>query len=120
MGVMAHSPPNYQIALLGSAGSITNITSVTPVDGVYPPVMHYNGLPDPNSIIGGVNGLMQGVYAYAGAQLFVEFMAELKRPRDFLKAMWGVSSSKLLPVLCHNKRMLLRGIRLNFSSIAAI
>jgi hypothetical protein len=30
-----------------------------------------------------------GVYAYAGAQLFVEFMAELRRPRDFLKAMWG-------------------------------
>lgn len=30
-----------------------------------------------------------GVYAYAGAQLFVEFMAELQRPRDFLKAMWG-------------------------------
>jgi hypothetical protein len=29
------------------------------------------------------------VYAYAGAQLFIEFMAELKRPRDFLKAMWG-------------------------------
>jgi hypothetical protein len=30
-----------------------------------------------------------GVYAYAGAQLFIEFMAELRRPRDFLKAMWG-------------------------------
>jgi hypothetical protein len=89
MGVMAHSPPNYAIAVLGSAGSAADPTSITPVNGVYPPVKHYNGLPNPNSIIGGINGLMQGVYAYAGAQLFVEFMAEMKRPRDFLKAMWG-------------------------------
>lgn len=89
MGVMAHSPPNYAISVLGSAGSAADPTSVTPINGVYPPVQHYNGLPNPNSIIGGINGLMQGVYAYAGAQLFVEFMAEMKRPRDFLKAMWG-------------------------------
>jgi len=26
---------------------------------------------------------------YAGAQLFVEFLAEMRRPRDFIKAMWG-------------------------------
>lgn len=45
--------------------------------------------PSDNGFIGAINGLMQGVYAYAGAQLFVEFMAELYRPRDFLKAMWG-------------------------------
>jgi len=29
------------------------------------------------------------VLAYAGAQLFVEFLAEMRRPRDFIKAMWG-------------------------------
>jgi hypothetical protein len=89
MGVMAHSPPNFAISVLGSAGSAANVTSITPVNGVYPPVIHYSGLPNPSSIIGGINGLMQGVYAYAGAQLFIEFMAEMKRPRDFLKAMWG-------------------------------
>jgi amino acid transporter len=86
---MAHSPPNFAISVLGSAGSAANVTSITPVNGVYPPVIHYSGLPNPSSIIGGINGLMQGVYAYAGAQLFIEFMAEMKRPRDFLKAMWG-------------------------------
>ena len=32
---------------------------------------------------------MQGVYAYGGAQLFIEFMAEMRRPTDFIKAMWG-------------------------------
>jgi hypothetical protein len=89
MGVMAHSPPNFPISVLGSAGSITNVTTITPVNGIYPPVTHYNGLPSPGSIIGSVNGLMQAVYAYAGAILFVDFMSELKRPRDYLKAMWG-------------------------------
>jgi len=33
--------------------------------------------------------LLSGVLAYAGAQLFVEFLAEMKRPTDFIKAMWG-------------------------------
>lgn len=56
---------------------------------MYPTIRHYGGLPNPNSVIGSINGLMQGVYAYGGAQLFVEFMAEMKRPRDFIKAMWG-------------------------------
>ena len=61
MGVMAHSPPNYAISVLGSAGSIADPTSIIPnAAGVYPPVKHYNGLPNPNSIIGGINGLMQG------------------------------------------------------------
>lgn len=90
MGVFAHSPPNFAISVLGSVGGVANVSTITPdANGVYPPVMHYNGLPDPNNLSVGIFGLMQGVYAYAGAQLFIEFMAELKRPRDFLKAMWG-------------------------------
>ena len=91
MGVMAHSPPNYSIAPLGSAGSAVNVTTITPdpTTGEYPPIIHYNGLPDPSSLIGSLNGLLQGVFAYGGAQLFVEFMAEMRRPHDFIKAMWG-------------------------------
>lgn len=50
--------------------------------------MHYSRLP-PGSLVGAVNGLMTGVLAYAGVQIFVEFMAEMRRPRDFLKAVWG-------------------------------
>jgi hypothetical protein len=89
MGVMAHSPPNYEISVLGSAGSAVDPTTITPDSaGNYPPVMHYNGLP-PNGLVGSINGLLSGVLAYAGAQLFVEFLAEMKRPRDFIKAMWG-------------------------------
>ncbi|CZR69010.1 related to neutral amino acid permease [Phialocephala subalpina] len=90
MGVMAHSDPNFAIATLGSAGSAVDATTITPdpTTGIYPPVMHYGGLPK-NSLVGSINGLLSGVLAYAGAQLFVEFLAEMKRPRDFIKAMWG-------------------------------
>lgn len=90
MGVIAHSAPNYGISVLGSAGAVVDPASITPdQDGNYPPIRHYNYLPDPSSLIGSLNGLMSGVLAYGGAQLFVEFMAEMRRPNDFLKAMWG-------------------------------
>lgn len=90
MGVIAHSPPNYQISVLGSAGALVDPATITPnQDGDYPPVKHYNYLPDQSSLVGSLNGLMSGVLAYGGAQLFVEFMAEMRRPADFLKAMWG-------------------------------
>jgi len=91
MGVMAHSPPNYAISPLGSAGGSLNVTTITPnAAGVYPEVIHYAGLPSSTAgFVGALNGLMQGVYAYGGAQLFIEFMAEMRRPRDFIKAMWG-------------------------------
>lgn len=90
MGIMAHSPPNYHISVLGSAGAVVDPDSITPdANGNYPPVRHYNYLPDPSSLVGSLNGLMSGVLAYGGAQLFIEFMAEMRRPNDFLKAMWG-------------------------------
>ncbi|KAE8440635.1 hypothetical protein EG329_007001 [Mollisiaceae sp. DMI_Dod_QoI] len=89
MGVMAHSDPNFKISVLGSAGSAVDPTTIAPDDaGNYPPIIHYGGLPN-NSLVGSINGLLSGVLAYAGAQLFVEFLAEMKRPRDFIKAMWG-------------------------------
>lgn len=89
MGVIANSPPNYAIATLGSSGSAVDEDSITPdAQGNYPPIMHYGGLPA-DSLVGSINGLLSGVLAYAGAQLFVEFLAEMRRPTDFLKAMWG-------------------------------
>jgi hypothetical protein len=89
MGVIAHSPPNYAISVLGSAGSAVDPETIKPDPaGNYPSIIHYGGLP-PNGLVGSINGLLSGVLAYAGAQLFVEFLAEMKRPRDFLKAMWG-------------------------------
>ncbi|KAK5692922.1 hypothetical protein LTR97_010398 [Elasticomyces elasticus] len=90
MGAFAHSPPNYAISVLGSAGGVVDPVSITPDEnGVYPAIIHYAGMPPSGSFIAAINGLLSGVFAYGGAQLFVEFMAEMRRPRDFLKAMWG-------------------------------
>ncbi|KAI1169995.1 transmembrane amino acid transporter protein-domain-containing protein [Nemania sp. FL0916] len=88
MGATAHNPPNYSIALLGSVGGGIDPDSITKnADGSYPPVMTFSGLPTTN-LIGSINGLLSGVLAYAGLQLFVEFMAEMRRPHDFLKGMF--------------------------------
>ncbi|KAJ9601929.1 hypothetical protein H2200_013599 [Cladophialophora chaetospira] len=87
MGATAHNPPNYAIATLGSVGSAIDPTTITPVNGVYPPKVHYAALPTSN-LLGAVNGMLSGVLAWAGLQLFVEFMAEMKRPHDFLKGMF--------------------------------
>ncbi|KAK3674924.1 hypothetical protein LTR78_005268 [Recurvomyces mirabilis] len=90
MGAFAHSPPYYEIATLGSAGGLVDPASITPnADGIYPPIIHYAGMPPSGSFVAALNGLLSGVFAYGGAQLFVEFMAEMRRPRDFIKAMWG-------------------------------
>lgn len=91
MGVMANSPPNYKISVLGSAGSAVDPSTIKPVNGVYPPVIHYSSIPT-SSLVGSLNGMLSGVLAYAGVQLFVEFLAEMKRPRDFIKAMWGAQA----------------------------
>ena len=90
MGVMANSPPNYAISVLGSAGGAVNSTTITPdKNGVYPSIIHYGGMPDSGNFVGAINGLMSGVFAYGGAQIFVEIMAEMRRPWDFIKAMWA-------------------------------
>ena len=89
MGIIAHSPPNFEISVLGSSGGLVDPTTIAPdTQGNYPPIIHYGGLPSPD-LVASLNGLLSGVLAYAGAQLFVEFLAEMRRPRDFLKAMWG-------------------------------
>ncbi|KAI1270978.1 transmembrane amino acid transporter protein-domain-containing protein [Xylaria sp. FL0933] len=88
MGATAHHPPNFSIATLGSVGSAIDPTSIMKdADGNYPPVITFGGLPTTN-LIGAINGLLSGVLAFAGLQLFIEFMAEMRRPHDFLKGMF--------------------------------
>lgn len=88
MGAAAHSPPLYSAAK-ESAGASVSLALVTPVNGKYPPVQHSGGLPSSGSFAGTLNGAMQAVYSYGGSMIFPEFMAEMRRPRDFLKGMWG-------------------------------
>ncbi|KAK4693982.1 hypothetical protein P7C71_g3515, partial [Lecanoromycetidae sp. Uapishka_2] len=98
MGVAAHSDPLYS-ASASSAGYAVNPDLVTPnAAGVYPPVTHTSGLPDPSNFGSAINGLMQAVYAYGGSMIFIEFMSEMKHPHDFLKAMW---SAQLFIYICY-------------------
>src|SRR5436305_191642 len=68
MGVMAHSPLNCSIAKLGSAGASVDPSTVTPdpKTGKSPPIIHCWGFRNPSSLIGSLNGLLQGVFAYGG------------------------------------------------------
>ena len=89
MGIIGNSTPNYEIAAFGSVGSYIDPTTVTPDrEGRYPAIMHFSGIPDGN-MTAAINGLMNAILAYAGLQMFVEFMAEMRRPTDFIKAVWS-------------------------------
>lgn len=74
MAIVAHSHPNYvaaNTAYMINPGPV--VTTAGPPAGV--------------DFQGQIVGLMQAVYSYGGAMLFVEFMAEMKRPFDFWKGM---------------------------------
>lgn len=96
MGAAAHTPPLYS-ASASSAGYSIDPVLVTPVNGTYPPVQHSGGLPSSN-FAASLNGAMQAVYSYGGSMIFPEFMAEIRRPRDFLKGMW---SAQIFIYLCY-------------------
>jgi len=90
MGAAAHSPPNFAGAGQSAGAIIANGTLITPdAKGNFPPVQTSGGLPDTGGFVGSVAGAMQAIFAYGGSMIFPEFMAEMKRPRDFLKAMWA-------------------------------
>ncbi|KAJ7674389.1 transmembrane amino acid transporter protein-domain-containing protein, partial [Mycena rosella] len=72
MGFVAHSPPNYAAAL-SSLG-----TPFGPVE-----TQLFAKIP----LFSQVNGIMNMVYAYGGAMIFPEMMAEMRRPMDFWKGM---------------------------------
>ena len=93
MGAAAHSAPNYAGSGQSAGAVIDNGALVTPdANGNFPPVQTSGGLPDTGGFVGAVSGAMQAIFAYGGAMIFPEFMAEMKRPRDFLKAMWAAQA----------------------------
>lgn len=72
MGFVAHSPPNY--------------ASAKAAYGIDPgPVQTAKFVSLP--LFSKVNGIMNMVFAYGGAMIFPEFMAEMRRPMDFWKGM---------------------------------
>ncbi|KAF3396160.1 hypothetical protein F1880_006898 [Penicillium rolfsii] len=92
MGGAANYPPNYAGASQAAGATLGDGSSVVAVNGVYPPVMTSGGLPSTGSFAGTVSGAMQAVFAYGGSMIFPEFMAEMKRPKDFLTGMWAAQA----------------------------
>ena len=78
MGVMAHSPPNYILYEANNPDFDIQHPDPIQVSGKSPP-----GL----SVADNVNGLMNAVFSFGGATLFVELMAEMRRPMDFWKGL---------------------------------
>jgi hypothetical protein len=72
MGFVAHSPPNFSAAK----------SSLGVNEG---PIMTAKFVSLP--LFNKVNGIMQMVFAYGGAMIFPEFLAEMRRPMDFWKGM---------------------------------
>ncbi|KAF8920893.1 hypothetical protein BGZ52_011854, partial [Haplosporangium bisporale] len=71
MGFIAHSPPNYAAAALNGIP--------------FGPIVTHAFVPLPTTTK--INGIMQMVFAYGGAMIFPEIMAEMRRPMDFWKGM---------------------------------
>jgi hypothetical protein len=93
MGGAAHYEPNYA-GRAASAGAVINggVSITQLADGSYPPVQTSGGLPHSDNFAGTISGAMQAVFAYGGSMVFPEFMAEMKRPKDFLTGMWAAQA----------------------------
>ncbi|KIK59098.1 hypothetical protein GYMLUDRAFT_44836 [Collybiopsis luxurians FD-317 M1] len=72
MGFVAHSPPNFAAAKAAFG-----------LDPAPVQTAKFTTLP----LFDKVNGIMQMVFAYGGAMIFPEFLAEMRRPMDFWKGM---------------------------------
>ncbi|GAA5898422.1 uncharacterized protein JCM6883_001018 [Sporobolomyces salmoneus] len=83
MGFVAHSPPNY------AAAKASGIDYSGP-----PKVVAVVSLP----IFAQVNGVFNMIFAYGGAMIFPEIMAEMRRPRDFIK---GMAVAQLLIIVAY-------------------
>ncbi|MCJ1260427.1 hypothetical protein MMC22_000288 [Lobaria immixta] len=74
MAIVANTDPNYDAALANNFAEKG-------------PVVTTAGPPDGLAFDGQVDGLMQAVFSYGGAMLFIEFLSEMKKPWDFWKGM---------------------------------
>ncbi|KAJ7105365.1 putative amino acid transporter [Mycena epipterygia] len=93
MGAAAHTPPNFAGANESAGATIGGGALVTPnAQGLFPPVQTSGGIPDTGNFVASVSGAMQAIFAYGGSMVFPEFMAEMKRPKDFLTAMWAAQA----------------------------
>lgn len=74
MALVSNTQPNY------AAGLANNFEVKGPITKTAGPKAGVN-------FDGQIVGLMQAVYSYGGAMLFIEFLAEMRRPYDFWKGL---------------------------------
>ncbi|GAA5932683.1 hypothetical protein JCM1841_006937 [Sporobolomyces salmonicolor] len=86
MGFIANSAPNY-VAAAAEYGIPAGPNVPTRVVAVVS-----------QPIFAQVNGVFNMVFAYGGAMIFPEIMAEMRRPRDFIK---GMAAAQLLIFTCY-------------------
>ncbi|KAF8435462.1 transmembrane amino acid transporter protein-domain-containing protein [Boletus edulis BED1] len=72
MGAVAHTVPNYSAAKAAYGVVAGPVQTLAINQQPFQPQL---------------NGIMQIVFSYGGAMIFIEFMAEMRRPMDFWKAM---------------------------------
>ncbi|KAL7947139.1 transmembrane amino acid transporter domain-containing protein [Trichoderma barbatum] len=89
MGVMAHSPPNYVLYAASHPEFDVQDPDPISISVTAPPEL---------TLVDNVNGLMNAVFSFGGATMFVELMAEMRRPMDFWK---GLLCADLLIFLCY-------------------
>ncbi|ORX83508.1 hypothetical protein K493DRAFT_342015 [Basidiobolus meristosporus CBS 931.73] len=83
MGVIAHTLPNYAVAHQQNGVSGTTVITHAFIHG---------------SLNSQIVGIMQIVYSYGGAMMFIEFMSEMRRPMDFWK---GMACAQVLIFSCY-------------------
>ena len=74
MGVVAHSSPNYTAAFSQNKVPMGPVITQTVISGKQNFSLQ-------------LQATMNIVYSYGGAMMFVNFMAEMRRPKDFIKGM---------------------------------
>lgn len=80
MGVMSNSPPNYTAVAASYPDVLPDPTNPAPI--------HYAaGSPPGLGLVNNVSGLMQAVFSYGGATLFINLLSEMRRPFDFWKGL---------------------------------
>ncbi|KAK3368691.1 transmembrane amino acid transporter [Podospora didyma] len=82
MVVISLTPPNFN-ATEASFGPDFGPGEVKTFAGTPPEGMASGG----SGFVGSLNGLNQAVYSYGGSMIFAAFMAEMRHPHDFWKAL---------------------------------
>jgi hypothetical protein len=101
MGVIAHSEPNYSAAQGAAAGAAISgpggplVAKKTQLLGNIQRSCILVACLIQTTLLARSTASCRGVYAYGGAMLFNEFMSEMRRPRDFLKALAAAQSFHL-------------------------